>query len=118
MGDVASPFRPGGPMVSLLGSSSNAGSATLINMSGDFSLLAFNRSGSFDAYLAYGSSSSAVAGAVMPVVGVGVPTGSGANLLQMPARTIQTFTLGGPTFISVIVPAGNAICDFAAGEGE
>lgn len=118
MGDFASPFRPGGPMISLLGSSSNSGAATLIGMPGDFTLLAFNRSGSFDAYLVYGPNSSVVAGTSMPVVGTGVPTGAGANLLQMPARTIQTFSLGGPTYIGVIVPLGNATCDFTAGEGE
>lgn len=118
MGDFASPFRPGSPMISLLGSSSNSGAATMIGMGGDFTALVFNRSGVTDAYLVYGQSSTAVASATLPVVGAGMPAGAGANMLQLPARSLQAFSFGGTTFIGILVGSGNAIIDIVTGEGE
>lgn len=116
MADYAIPFQPGADMISLLGSSTNSGSATLINMPGPFTLMTFNRSGSFDAYLAYGPTSTAVASATMPAVGAGQQTGS--RLLPLPARVEQPYTFSGPTFFGIVMPAGNAIVDLAPGNGE
>ncbi len=118
MADFIMPFQPGGPFVSLLGSSSNAGSAMLIAQAGAYSLLAFNRAATQDAYLAYGPNSTIVASATLPVVGAGPPPSGGPNLLPLPARTLQKFTFSGPTFVSIVIPGtGNAIVDLAPGDG-
>lgn len=118
MPDFSSPFRPGGPMITLLGSSTNSGSATFMPMQGDWALLAYNR-GPFDAYLSYGPNSSAVASAALPAVGAGVPNIGGANLLPMPVGSVQTFTFAGPTFLGIVIPIpGNALVDLSAGDGS
>src|ERR1700675_4737379 len=118
MADFTIPFQPGGPFVSLLGSSTNSGSTMQINQTGAYSLLVFNRAASQDAYLAYGPNSNVVASAVLPVVGAAPPPSGGPNLLPLPARTVQTFTFAGPTFFSIIIPGtGNAIVDLVPGDG-
>lgn len=119
MADFASPFRPGGPLMSVLGSSNNAGSAFLMNQQGDGSLMVFNRSAVTDAYLVYGPNSTLVATTILPVVGSIPPNAGGPNLLPMPARSLQSFTFSGPTFFNVIVAGvGNVIIDMVNGDGE
>lgn len=110
--DSGSAFKPFGPAVALL-ASTTAPSGTLVNLTGDWALLAFNRSTSVDAYLAYGSSSGAVASAVVPVVGS--PGGTTQNVIPLPRGTIQTFTFSGPTFLAGVTGSGNTIIDITTG---
>lgn len=117
--DFVAPFQPAGPMLSLLGSSSNSTAATLLAMQGPFTLLAFNRSAATDAYLVYGPNSGVVSGTVLPAVGAFPPSTGGPNLLPMPFRTSQTFTFQGPTFVGILIPGtGNAIIDITVGDGS
>lgn len=114
--DGFNPFKPGGPTVALLGSTPAPG-GTLLGLIGDWSVYAFNRSSSTDAYLAYGLTSASVATAVVPVVGA--PGNATQNVIELPFRTGQTFTFSGPTFFRVVVPAGaNAIVDLTPGGGS
>jgi hypothetical protein len=116
MPDMISPLKPSGPCVSILGSTT-APSGTLINMVGDFTLHAFNRSTTQDAYLAYGQSSAAIAGAVIPVVGNPAPPNATQNVLPIPHATVQTFTFSGPTFFGGLTAAGNVVIDLTPGVG-
>lgn len=118
MADFASPFRVSGALMTLLGSGSATGGATLMSMVGDGSVLLFNRSALTDAYLAYGPNSNVIASTVLPVVGAVPPASGGPNLLPLPARSLQTFTFSGPTFVGMLAPGGNALVDVVPGDGE
>lgn len=118
--DSGSAFKPVGPTVAILGSFAVQPPGTLIGLSGDWSLLVFNRSTTVDAYLAYGASSGAVSGAVVPVVSTpAAPPAAGSpslqNVLPLPRGTIQTFTFSGPTFVGAIAGSGNATIDITPG---
>ena len=114
--DAGTAFKPAGPTVAILGSNA-APSAFYMNMTGDWALIAFNRSTTVDAYLAYGPTSAAVASASVPLVSAPAPadTPNPQNLLALPRGTIQTFTFSGPTFLGGITATGNATIDITPG---
>jgi hypothetical protein len=99
----------------LLGSTT-APSATLIGLSGQYTVHAYNRSATQDAYLAYGPTSAAVNSAVIPVVNN--PPGVTQFVIPLPFRSVQTFTFSGPTFIGGLTAAGNVVIDITTGTGS
>jgi hypothetical protein len=116
MADMISPFKVAGPCISILGSTT-APSGTLINMVGDWTIHAFNRSTTQDAYLAYGPSSDVVTRATVPVVGEPAPPNLTRNVVPIPHATVQTFTFSGPTYFGAITAAGNVVIDLTPGAG-
>lgn len=119
MPDFQSPFRPAGVARALLGSFGVSTQATLITRSGDWQALVFNRSSTQDAYLAYGPSSTAVAGSSIPLE-TGLGNAATGHVVPIPSRSLQTFTFSGPTFFGILVPAGGntAIIDITPGTGS
>lgn len=118
--DAGTAFKPVGPTVAILGSFAVSPPGTLIGLTGDWALLVFNRSTTIDGYLAYGPSSAAVTGAVIPAVSTPAPApvAGGANIqnvLPLPRGTIQTFTFSGPTYIGAITGSGNTTIDITPG---
>lgn len=111
--DAGSAFKVAGPTLAVLGSFAVSPPGTLINLPGDWSLLATNRSATNDAYLAYGATSAAVTSAIVPIVGT--PSAGTQNVIPLPHGTTQTFSFSGPTFIGVIVPTANATIDITPG---
>ena len=116
MSDFQSPFRPAGPAVALL-ASDTAPSATLINLTGDWSALVYNRSTSQDAYLAWGPTSAAVNTAIIPLVGTPQPKNQTQNVVPIPHGAIQTFTFSGPTYFGGLATGGNTVIDLSPGIG-
>ena|ERR1700682_2875936 len=114
--DFQTPFRPSGPLIAVLGSTTPP-SGTLIAQTGDWCALIYNRSATQDGYLAYGPTSSNVAGAVIPVVGVPSAPGT-AQMVQLPRGSLQTFTFSGPTFFGGLTAAGNITIDITPGTGS
>lgn len=117
MADKIAPFKVGSACVAILGSTT-APSGTLVNMVGDYTLYAFNRSTTQDAYLAYGPTSSIVNSAVIPVVNNPAPQNATQNVVPIPHQTVQTFTFSGPTFFGGLTAAGNVTIDLVVGDGS
>lgn len=118
--DAGAAFKPVGPCVALFGSFGVSPPGTLVNLTGDWALLVFNRSTTADAYLAYGPSSDAVTGSIVPVVSTpAAPAAAGLtslqNVLPLPRGTIQTFTFSGPTSFGVVMGSGNTTIDITPG---
>jgi len=108
-------FKPFGPMLRILASTTPP-SATLFPYNGEWTLLVSNVSTTQDAYIVYGPTSAAVAGAVVPAIG-GAPSPN-AFMLPLPHFTNATYDFSGPTFIGGITPSGNVILDLVAGVGQ
>lgn len=113
------PFKPGGPLISILASNTSPTGQTLIGLAGDWSLLIDSKpvvpgATPGDTYLAYGPTSAVVSVAVGPTIGA---PGT-QNLVSIPAGSIQTFTFSGPTYFGGIGDRGQAKLDLLVGDGQ
>lgn len=120
MADQIAPFRPSPPAFCLNGSTP-VQSAAFVGMTGDWSLLVYNRSQSQDAYLSYGPTSTVVTANTIPTPG-GAPVNTAPNaaggVIPIPQGSLQVFTFSGPTFLCALVASGNAQLDCIAGDGS
>jgi hypothetical protein len=68
--------------------------------------------GAFDAFVAYGmSSTAAVANAVAPIVGGSQP------VVQVPHGLMKTYTLAGAPFFAAVAPLGSTTVNITPGYG-
>lgn len=114
--DFQTPFRPDGRGRALFGSFAVSPPGTMVNRSGDWQALVYNRSATQDAYLAWGPTSDAVNTSIIPIAGE--PGSLLTQVVPVPFRQMRAFTFSGPTFFGVITPAGNAVIDLIPGNGS
>lgn len=116
MADAIAPFKPS--LSLCVNASTTAPSGTLINMVGDWTLLAYNRSQGQDAYLFAGPTSALIGSATIPAVNSPPLAAPGFLALPIPQASLQCFTFSGPTFIGGATASGNAQIDIVVGQGS